>query len=158
MASVARYCCCGESEPCIDCDPFVSGSESPPNSVTIAGITGAADCTDQNGTWPYSRFLTPTNMCIWEWDLKMTDEGGAVFNVFYITGPRTISGGACAKSALAGEYYVGMDNTITDDSFLEKTTGFSCDPSTGRISGTHTFAAQCKVTSCSGTVTVTVPA
>lgn len=168
MASVARYCCCGAaSVPCTDCDP--GGTGTAPEAADIDGLSGATGCsTIADAT--YNNFSTPTNTCQWEW-WGSDANWASIFRLIYChTGPQTVGASWCdgsdpGISLAAGEWAVALlvEDIAAPTPYAvwryEKTTGFSCSASTGKVSGTHTFGANaCDTdgTPCDGTPTITV--
>ena len=159
MASVARYCCCGGAAPCGDCGVGPGESGSTPSDVTVANITGTADCTALNGTEAFSRFARDPGAdidgCYWEWDL---DGGSGSFSIIHFNTGQTINSGGCQLTPGDGEWVAQIQNFVTGDVWNEITTGFSCDSATGKVSGTHAFGGPCNTVDCGGNPTATVPA
>lgn len=163
MASVARYCCCGD--PC--------GCSTTPNSATIAGI-GAGCATLAGNPLAFDLFSPGGSVCEWQWFVSQPVgyAWSTFFRLTYGTGTVSSYNANCTAISITNEwvaeiYHIREDATtfatIEYYQDMEKTTGFSCDPSTGKVSGTHTFAlptcAGLVTAGClSTTATVTVPA
>ena len=159
MASVARYCCCGD--PC--------GCSTTPNPATIAGI-GAGCATLAGNPLAFNLFSPGGSVCEWTWDATIPAAYSWSTRLVLFYGTGTLTGFGCPVISLANEWAALLTHVRENTSFvvieyyaaLEKTTGFSCDPSTGKVSGTHTFGLPgCTgiTAGCVSTIaTVTVPA
>lgn len=138
--------------PCTDCDP--TGAGVVPNDAIVSGVTGTTSCTDINTSTPFNSFLDTTDICLWSFS---NGSVGSNFEVYYAKNAVVADFGPCSVSLAAGEWAVRLIDSGLG-TWLEKTAGFSCDSSTGKISGTHTFTtAQCQTGGgCGGTPTITI--
>ena len=167
----ADCACCGDVEPCTDCDP--GGSGSSPGSATItnvsqdssAGNCSDETCSDYNTAVPYSSFddTTSPDWCQWKW-IKTVGSLDVEVWLRYAKVDGVGFGPICGTITLdTGEYGILLVVPDEQDStsftaWESKTTGFSCSAATGKISGTHTFGSPCaqEFGCCGGTPTVTV--
>ena len=160
-AFVYDSCAVCLSDPCVDCP----GNVSAPKKAVVTNVTDAGDdpsCTDFNADYSYTSYSTTASLCIWRWDFSAAGQSGFI-QLFYAKGlaPGTGSDAACRQDLVEGEAVLEL--TVSDASFsgtttlyVEKTTSYSCDPATGRISLNHTFAGSCTGTACAGAVNITV--
>jgi hypothetical protein len=158
----ADCACCGDVvAPCVDCPDTANGGADP-KVATVSGvgeIVAASQCATANGAYAYSSFngfSDTTDYCEWTWT---RDSGAHQFRLRYTKNAYTWTTGLCSTSLVAGEWAVQLVTSGTPQNgstWQEKTTGFSCDPTTNRVSGTHIFGAACISNNCTGTPTVTV--
>jgi len=163
MASVARYCCCGG---CQKCDP--TGSGNTPSVMQVNGVTAGtlnpARCTSiPDMSW--SSYAVTDDYCLAQWFIINAVEYTGRVKIVKQTHTETTDCGD-SKTFDSGKTYVQF---LIDDPFAppddaywewEETTGFACDATTGKISGTHAFAnAPCDIPGdlgCEGSPTLTV--
>ena len=166
--------CPCDAVPCTDCDPGGTGSAPSGANVTINAAClpfgGAADPFDDNANpVPYSGFASVAAHCSWAWttgidNLIVVTLWFIKTNTTTITFPDSLGAGGCANiTAGAGEWVIHFTTNYSQDDideaeWFEKTAGFDCSAATGKISGTHTFGAECSSQNdCVGlTPTITV--
>lgn len=166
MPSVARYCCCGPS--CGGgCDTGVSPSSAtftspgcPPNPSSPLVFSGAIE---------FGSFIS------YQWLRNdVTATTNTQTRITWICCKTSVTSGTdpgCQISLTAGEASLSFDISHVDNAtpansyeveWNEKTTGFACDQTTGKLSGSHAYTAgPCHTQgSCSttNTPTITVPA
>jgi hypothetical protein len=134
-----------------------------------ADVTGVVNGT---GTWcegdralAWNSFSDLSTYCRWRWrgedgingflaEIYRAKQDGVTIDPFGEAG--------CTVDLDEGEYAISLDYDNPLDGYslwIEKTTGFACVASTGKISGTHPFAAgPCYSVGldCAGTPTITV--
>jgi len=155
MASVARYCCCGD--PCVQCDP--TGAGLAPKNGTFSGWAdapgGFCASVQFSNPWVYVLRQSTSDYCNWIWS-----NGSADITLYFSKQAHTTTAfGACNKTFAEGDWYLraGVQFICGTTDWLEKTTGFAC--SGGRVSGSHTFGLMCSACgACNDSPTFTVPA
>jgi hypothetical protein len=160
-AFVYDSCAVCLSDPCVDCP----GSGAAPKKAVVTNVTDAGadpSCTDFNADYSYTSYSTSLALCIWKWDFSAAGQSGFI-QLLYAKGPDPSVGshGDCRHALVEGEAVIELQISDasfsgTDTHYAEKTTSFSCDPATGRISLNHTFAGPCTGTACAGAVNITV--
>lgn len=160
--SYHRVCCCGGV--CRQCHPFLNGTN--PSSAIVSS---AKTCTDLNQTHTYIGAVASDindDRCLWRWG-KVASPYGYTASLIYAKRAFTFEPLRSNIALVAGDYVIaiGRSNLGGGSSGAyfqsEKTTGFSCDPSTGKVSGTHAFSVGAveDQAGCSETgITVTVAA
>lgn len=153
-------CCCdGDPVPCTDCyEPAGSGGADP-NDGVIAG--GPVACSGTNAAAPHNSESSTSDFCTWRWIATKAGGLNTFVDVWYAKNAVTVGdavGGCAGVSLLAGEWAIQMWDEDAGAYWEAKTTGFSCDPSTGRISGTHAFGGTCDGTCAGANPTFTVAA
>ena len=160
--------CCGEpSVPCTDCDP--GGTGTAPSDAVVAAITAdpSADCPDLNKSHAYQGFSGGVGSCVWVWDDDTFTDDTLIVALTYHKVAGTALGfylsPQCDIATVEGDWTIRIITPYGPgaDEWHEKTTGFSCNAATGKISGTHAFGAKCFIdlddNACGGNPTVTVP-
>ncbi|MEM1213439.1 MAG: hypothetical protein AAGI68_14220 [Planctomycetota bacterium] len=157
-------CECTPAEPCTACNT------NAPSAANIAGLTQAStsglcsddDCASRNGAIAFDAFTETADYCQWSWSVGNSPDSRTFFvrlaKRSHAFGPY---GGFLTLEE--GEWGVGLylpDETSRSAGVIweEKTTGFACDGTTGKISGTHSFgnATANEFGCCGGSPTVTV--
>ena len=153
--------------PCTDCDP-TDGGESP-NTATAGGATDLSSCYAVGPTsLPYASFSDNANHCQWQFQsgVGAASNGGSLeMHVYYFKTSHSFSNTPCpAMDVVAGQWalYLGSFSPAGQN-WLKITSGFACNPDTGKISGSDTLDTAsdgCGTTGtdCSGLVSVVVPA
>lgn len=141
---------------CVSCHPSKGGAT--PSDATAGGM---ATCTDFNGTYAYSGADVLSDLCRWYWNKAGFPARSVI--LYYARADTTIPSlgtGCSAISMSAGEWAILLSNAFGSYVSIEKTTGFSCDTMTGKVSGTHVMPAACHDTlGCAGdSATITVAA
>lgn len=135
--------------PC-PCHPAFGGS-APSNGVG-SDATGAL-CSFYNATINYVSAGETADWCFWQW----SQSGSPLVTLYRLKNDATFGAFGCETSAVAGEYVLQVQETSTV-LWIGITEGFSCDPETGKISGTHTFDTRCgSISDCGQDFTFTVP-
>ena len=149
--------CCEDADPCPDC----GGTD--PKVATVAGVGATADCLDANDDYPFDTFIEGANICEWSWELNIGFLGAGRVILTYAKNSYGIFcpqlGGAV--TFLPGEWQIRWTTArAVVEAYWKKTTGFACDPSTGRVSGTDNIditAGDCGANPrCNGSVSITV--
>ena len=125
----------GPCNPCYSCDP--SGAGTAPESAVVSGHT--SPCDTYNGTYAYANAIASNGYrCGWRW------EGSSnVVIVYYWYADETADLGCGLVNYSAGEWAI-VHSRFGTYTFIEKTTGFTCDDVTGKVYGTHAFVSgQC---------------
>lgn len=159
-----QYNDCGEclAEMCDECDPNDAGAA--PNNASVTGLTCTGLSDPETATYQSATNGTPT--CQWFW--QGSNGSGDYVQVYLdiakdtATLPAVLAGNCPAIDIVPGDVvvYVYAQDASNNDAFgvREKSTGFRCDPATGKIWGSHTFGANCFTKgTCDPAVTVTIP-
>lgn len=150
----ACSCCAGV---CDTCHPSNGGSA--PSNAVVAGATG---CTAINGTYSTQFYDQTGDYCRWIWELPGAAFPLPALSVILLHAKQAFTigatGGCAAISVAKGEWVIMITAALASYTQREKTTGFTCNAGTGKISGSHTFAAVACIDTngCADKPTITV--
>jgi len=127
---------------CSDCDP--GGSGSTPEDAEITD--GLGTCSSLDGiSRSFDTFSENSERCTWNFRSSGADTT-QIELVFAKTAYNFSGSQGCSTISLAaGEWAIAINFLLGGSAkayLREKTTGFSCNPTTGKVSGTHLYTVS----------------